>query len=291
MSQKRKKVDDYNKVITINNKILKREWSYCNECNTKVKSKNLARHVKQKHHKILRIETTSVTKNSKAIAAVIVIIILIATVGGYILYISYEKGDTVESPNSPYNDGSMESGELPENGNSSKNNNSHENETNWWENYTAKYLKGSGDDNWWINYPDQHPDSGSKVNHPEWVIDSLENKSVVILVHSDRCDPCIQQQKDMEEVLEEYGEEVEYYDIMSDGSDDRANDSFESYDPNNEQNYIPLTVMVSLIKDEDGDIKILWHSAEGATGKEWISDYMKDGIYYYYQNSEEWKEG
>ncbi len=124
-----------------------------------------------------------------------------------------------------------------------------------------------------------------------WVLAALVNKTIVILVHSDRCDPCIQQDEDMEEVLEEYGEEVEYYDIMSDGSDDRANDSFESYDPNNEQNYIPLTVMVSLIKDEDGDIKILWHSAEGATGKEWISDYMKDGIYYYYQNSEEWKEG
>ena len=281
----KKKGEDKKNIIMVDKKMLNTDWTKCPKCNTKVKSKNLAHHVKQRHHKKLEIERVIGTINKTQIAfKIIVVITLVICILSYMIYILPEKSETLEKDNIINNGNSSENGNPQENGELQENNNQ-ENKTRWLENYSAKYLEGSGDDDWWINYPDQHPDSNTTVNHPKWVLDSLENKPVVILVHSDRCDPCIQQQEDIEEALEEYGEEVEYYDIMSDGNDDRANEAFESYDPNDEQNYIPLTVMVSLIEDKNGDNKITWHSAEGATGKEWIKDYMKDSIYYYYKNN------
>ena len=171
----------------------------------------------------------------------------------------------------------------------SSNGNSDLPEGTWLESYNPKYSFGIQDDDWWIWYPEQHPDSGTPVNHTEWVRDSLQEKPVVILDHSDNCKPCIQQQSDIEDVLAVLGDNVTYFDLLSGGSDERANQVFDIYDPNEGQSYIPLTVMVTLVQDTNKNVRVGWHAIEGATGKDWIEDYMKDSIYYHQQNIENWE--
>jgi DNA-directed RNA polymerase subunit RPC12/RpoP len=262
--KKNQRTDD---IITISEEKMEHEWIRCPHCSKRIKSKNLARHTKRVHHKELYIERPSSYMNAKTISVVIIILILVVSAMGYVLFIAPENEPTGNGQN---------------NNHSNKPNN---NETEWWVSYNPEYSKGSGDDDWWINYPNQHPDSGSAVSHLDWVLDSLQDKPVVILDHSEGCIPCIQQQEDMDKVLEVYGEEVIYYDLLADGSDPRAYEAFDTYDPNGEPNYIPLTIMVTKIKDSNGNVKIAWHSAEGATGEDWIRSYMKDSIYYHHKSS------
>jgi ABC-type sugar transport system substrate-binding protein len=53
-----------------------------------------------------------------------------------------------------------------------------------WDSYSPAHAVGSGDDDWWTAYPDQHEASGSAVEHPDWVLDALKEKPVLILIHS-----------------------------------------------------------------------------------------------------------
>ena len=39
-----------------------------------------------------------------------------------------------------------------------------------WNSYSPEHAVGSGDDDWWTAYPDQHENSGSAVEHPDWVL-------------------------------------------------------------------------------------------------------------------------
>ena len=142
---------------------------------------------------------------------------------------------------------------------------------------------GSGADDFWINYPSDHPQSDQSVSHPQWVLGALENKPVVILAHSEGCYPCIQQQGAMQTVLEEYGDQVTYFDILTDGSDVRAWDVYNGYYPLAGSWYIPLTVILTNVEDNEGSTHVGWHSTVGATGAEWITGYVEDAINYYMQ--------
>jgi len=267
MAKTHKKNQSTDGVIVVSEEKMKWEWVKCPQCSKRVKSKNLARHTKRVHHRELYIERPPSHMNAKTIAAVIIILILAVSALCYVFFIAPENEPT---------------GNDQSNNHSNKPNN---NETDWWETYNPEYSQGLKNDDWWVTYPDQHPDSGAAVSHLDWVLDSLEDKPVVILDHSEGCIPCMQQQEDMNKVLEEYGDEVIYYDLLADGSDPRAYEAFDVYDPNGEPNYIPLTIMVTKIKDNSGNVKIAWHSAEGATGEDWIKSYMKDSIYYHHESS------
>jgi len=142
---------------------------------------------------------------------------------------------------------------------------------------------GSGADDFWINYPSDHPQSGQSVSHPQWILGALENKPVVILAHSEGCYPCIQQQGAMQTVLEEYGDQVTYFDLLTDGSDVRAWDVYNGYYPLAGSWYIPLTVILTNVEDNEGSTHVGWHSTVGATGAEWITGYVEDAINYYMQ--------
>jgi len=142
---------------------------------------------------------------------------------------------------------------------------------------------GSGADDFWINYPSDHPRSGQLVSHPQWILDALENKPVVIVAHSEGCSPCIMQQSAMETVREEYGDQATYFDLLTDGSDARALDVFNSYYPRAGSWYIPLTVILTNVEDNEGSTHVGWHSTVGATGAEWITGYVEDAINYYMQ--------
>ncbi|MBC7129261.1 MAG: thioredoxin family protein [Thermoplasmatales archaeon] len=143
-----------------------------------------------------------------------------------------------------------------------------------------KYIIGDGDDDSWIDYPSWHPKAGEKVEHPSWVLKEIEKKPLVILVHSNNCLPCIQQQKDLEDLLENFGNDIIYVDITADGSDSRAWDAYNIYYPLEGQWYIPLTIIISKLEYK-GESCIIWHSEVGRTGKDWLTKYINNSISYY----------
>lgn len=148
---------------------------------------------------------------------------------------------------------------------------------------------GSGEDDWWTSYPEQSPSSGSEVNHSSWVLDALKEKPVVIYVHKD-CTTCKPQTEALAQIVKEYGDKFTYYDLSGNNSNDiaLAQDST-VYDPNGGVTYVPLTVILTLAPDSDGMVKVVWHSTEEVTGKDWIKEYVDDAIYYHEQNSGSWK--
>ena len=155
--------------------------------------------------------------------------------------------------------------------------------SNWLDSYTPEHRVGTLKNDWWTAYPDINPASGSPVDHPSWVEDALNDGPLIILDHSEGCAPCVAQTGDIEAVMRNFQGDIVYLDILADGSDQRAYDAFDAYDPNGDPQYIPLTVIVTRIKDEDGT-RIVWHSNEGATGQDWIEGYVKDAIYYFHMS-------
>ena len=80
--------------------------------------------------------------------------------------------------------------------------------------------------------------------------------------------------------MKNYEGSIAYIDILTDGSDERAWDVYGIYYPQGGQWYIPLTIVLSKIS-HGGKEQIIWHSVVGATGKEWLEEYMEDAIAYY----------
>ena len=242
---------------------LSSKWTGCPSCRVRVKSKNLKRHVENVHHQKLEIKEPFRGLHGRKVMAIAATLLLVSTLSFYALH--QPSGDEEEN-----------GAPTPVVG-------------SWLDDYVPCYHPGSGDEDWWFKYPKQHPDSGDRVNHTDWILDSLAEKPIVILDHKEDCPACQRQMEDMEPVLKILGENVTYYDLLADGSDERANEVFDIYDANDEQHYIPLTVFLTLIEDDHGDVSVAWHSIEGATGKEWIENHMKDAIYFHRNNNETWQ--
>lgn len=153
----------------------------------------------------------------------------------------------------------------------------------------AAYSIGSGNDSWWTKYPDQSKGSaGMDVNHPSWVLDALEKKPVLIYVHKD-CSYCAPQTAAVTNVSNEFKGDITYYEIKADGSDSRAEEALQAYDPNGGVSYVPMTIIVTLAPNSEGKVGPVWHSYEDLTGDEWIKNYVEDAISYYDENSSNWK--
>ena len=105
---------------------------------------------------------------SRLTPILIVSMILVASIVGYGVLKEYDNGNKDQS--SAQDDGA-------ENGGTD----------DWLTNYTPVNHRGSGPGDWWIPYPDQHPYAGDPVDHPQWVLDSLGEKPVVLLVHRYDC--------------------------------------------------------------------------------------------------------
>ncbi|NYT02473.1 MAG: thioredoxin family protein [Methanosarcinales archaeon] len=146
---------------------------------------------------------------------------------------------------------------------------------------------GVGEDDWWLGYPDQHPNAGEDVRHPQWVLEALQSGPVMIYGHGD-CEYCAPQTEAVGRLMEQSGDEVEYFNIPSDGSDSRK-DYFSVYDPDGGATYVPLTVFVTLVQDSEGEVQVAWHSSEDITGEEWLSSYLEDAIALYQENVADWK--
>ncbi|MGM0510737.1 MAG: hypothetical protein ACQESD_06385 [Thermoplasmatota archaeon] len=246
---------------------MQEEWVRCPVCTARVKSDNIEGHLEKVHDEKLEIKGKPKEKSFPYIFLVVAVVVILAIASaGYVFFMN--TSDDANDTNTTPDDNQDTGGE-------------------WWESYQPRYDVGSGEDDWWIDYPEINPETGSSVEHPQWVLDSLQEKPVVIFTHSEGCAPCVEQQEDIGPIMDEYGAEVRYYDLMADGSDLKAFDVFDSYDSNGGQSYIPLTAVVTL-EEHNGDVEVVWHSTEGATGEDWIRDYMKDAIYYHQMNLEAW---
>jgi hypothetical protein len=150
----------------------------------------------------------------------------------------------------------------------------------WLASYSPAQGLGTAEADWWTVQPEMSPSSGLDVVHPAWVTDLLDDGPLIILTHSQGCAPCIEQGNDVKAVMDVHGTRITYLDLLTGGSDQRANDTFDAYDANGDPHYIPLTIVLTKAMTPDGT-KIVWHATEGATGAQWIESYVKDAIYYH----------
>lgn len=150
----------------------------------------------------------------------------------------------------------------------------------------AEHPVGAGKDDWWISYPDDNTNAGGSVNHPGWVLNALRERPVLLFVHLN-CDYCAPQQEAVDSVMQDYSGDVTLFDLSGDGSDARAADAI-VYDPDGGKALVPLTVVITLVKDDDGDVRVGWHSSEDITGEDWIRSYLDDAIDLYRENRESW---
>lgn len=154
-----------------------------------------------------------------------------------------------------------------------------------WDKYKPANSVGSGDNDWWTAYPDQNAEAGSTVDHPQWVLDALKEKPVLILDHTKDCSSCKKQKAIVDKVLESYGGEITYYDLMADSKDKRAFEALDIYNPSGKEQYVPTTVFLTLTKGSDGKVGVAWHSVIDDMTEENFNSYLKDAIYYYRQNA------
>ncbi len=152
----------------------------------------------------------------------------------------------------------------------------------------AKNTVGSGSNDWWTVNPEQSSTAKSEVEHPQWVLDALEKKPVLIYVHKG-CGYCRPQTEAMAGVVSKYGDRFTYYDISAGGSDPKAEEALRAYDPNGGVSYVPLTAIVTLAPDSKGKVRVIWHSTEEVTGMAWIEEYVQDAVSYHNENSGKWK--
>ncbi len=112
---------------------------------------------------------------------------------------------------------------------------------------------------------------------------------MLILVHSSNCKSCVEQIANVKKVLESYGGELKYEDVMAEGSSlQGAVALLDVYNPSGGQSYVPTTIFITLIKGANGKVDVAWHSVEDAMSEDQINAYVKDSIYYYKQNAASW---
>ena len=157
------------------------------------------------------------------------------------------------------------------------------------EGYTPAFEVGSGEDDWWTAYPDQHQNSSLPADHPDWVIDELEDKPLLILVHSSNCVPCLVQIPRIESAVARFGDSISYHDVLAEGAGFKeALDILNVYDPRGGKQYVPTNIFITLAEGPDGDVEVAWHSKTDIMSQEDIDSYLEDAIYYHKKNIDSW---
>jgi hypothetical protein len=151
----------------------------------------------------------------------------------------------------------------------------------------AEYPVGSGNDDWWTAYPDQSSGSGGDVNHPSWVLDALKSKPVLIYVHKS-CDYCVPQTEAVQNITDEFNGQITFFEISAEGSDARAEEVMQAYDPNGGTMYVPLTVVLTLAPNSEGEVVPVWHSTDEVTGDDWVKNYVEDALSHYNEFYANW---
>ncbi len=52
--------------------------------------------------------------------------------------------------------------------------------------------------------------------------------------------------------------------------------------------YVPLTVLLTLAPNSEGEVVPVWHSTDEVTGDGWVKNYVEDAIVQYDENSADW---
>ncbi len=151
----------------------------------------------------------------------------------------------------------------------------------------VEYDVGYGEEDWWTTYPDQSPAAGEDVDHPSWALDALKSMPVLIYVHKS-CDYCKPQTDAILNITEEFEGKIKFFEIGAEGNDARSEEVLQAYDPNGGVMYVPLTVLLTLAPNSEGEINVVWHSTDLVTGEDWIRNYVEDAIDKYDENSADW---
>ena len=174
------------------------------------------------------------------------------------------------------------------NNNSDDNSDNGSDDSNWLENYTPVHTVGTGSDEFWIEFPAGSDSYGQSIEHFDWVINTIDNNCVLFVVHRTGCVGCKEQGDLVISLAEKYNEDVEFYDIdaVSGATAEIQQMSNEAYiyDPNGAPGYIALTGVFTYIED-NGEIKIGWHSWELDVEDSVMESWIKDAIYYYNVNN------
>ena len=151
----------------------------------------------------------------------------------------------------------------------------------------AEFSVGSENDDWWTAYPDLSPDAGGDVNHPSWVLDALKKSPVLIYVQKSSS-TCLPQTEAIHNITDEFKGKITFLEISADGSDSRSEEALQVYDPNGGALNVPLTVLLTLAPNYEGEVVPVWHSIDEVTGDGWIKNYMADAINQYDEYSTDW---
>ena len=162
------------------------------------------------------------------------------------------------------------------------------NKANWLINYTPVHVVGNGTNDFWIEFPSDSDYYGYPVDHFNWVIDYIENKTVLFVVHRTGCLGCKEQGDLVISLAEEYGDYIKFHDIdiVYDAPQiiqQMSNEAY-FYDPNGAPGYIALTGVFTYV-EENSEIKIGWHSWELDVEDSEMETWIKDAIYYHNLNS------
>jgi len=161
-------------------------------------------------------------------------------------------------------------------------------DSNWLENYTPIHTIGTGSDDFWIEFPAGSDSHGQPIEHFDWVINTIDNNCVLFVVHRTGCVGCKEQGDLVISLAEKYSDYIEFHDIdvVSGATAEIKQMSNEAYlyDPNGAPGYIALTGVFTYIED-NGEIKIGWHSWELDVEDSVMESWIKDAIYYYNMNN------
>ena len=156
---------------------------------------------------------------------------------------------------------------------------------------SPEHSLGSGDSDWWTTYPDKNVNSGSAVDHPDWVLEALEDKPLLILIHQNNCVPCKTHVPRTNDAVQTYKDDIMFYSVLAEGSGYlKALEILDVYNPTGKQRYVPTTIFLTLIENEDGEVEVGWHSEIDIMSTDEIEDYAEDSIYYHEQNAADWEQ-
>jgi len=158
----------------------------------------------------------------------------------------------------------------------------------WMNNYIPVHSLGEGSNDFWLTFPPGNPSDGLSVDHLDWVTNSLQEGCILFVVHKTGCVSCQAQADRVINLGDKYETQLIFYDLdipLGGDIEKKAYDSY-LYDPDGPPGYIALTGIFTLVKDDD-EIKYGWHSWEGDVEDTKMEEWVKDGIYYWYQNSGE----
>ena len=125
------------------------------------------------------------------------------------------------------------------------------------------------------------------VNHPSWILDALRSRPVLIYVHKS-CDYCVPQTEAVQNITDEFGGSITFFEISAEGGDSRSEEAMQVYNPNGGTMYVPLTVVLTLAPNSEGEVMPVWHSTDEVTGDDWVKNYVEDALSQYDEFSADW---